>query len=320
MKAIVVRELGGPEVLGLDEVPDLVPGPGEAVVRVKAAGVNPVETYLRSGTYSRQPALPWTPGTDAAGVVESVGPGVGGVVPGDRVYTYGTLSGGYAERALCRTSQLHPLPDALSFEQGAAVGIPYATAYRALFHKARAVSGEWVLVRGASGGVGTAALQIARAAGLEPVGTSGTEKGRRLALEQGARHALDHEEADDPGRALALTAGRGFDLILEMLADRNLGNDLRLLAKHGRVVVIGCRGTVEISPREAMTRDAAVLGMVLANATEAELASIHEALGEGFANASLRPVVGRTFPLKDAAQAHRLVLEPGAYGKIVLLP
>jgi NADPH2:quinone reductase len=319
MKAIRVHQFGGPEVLRLEAMPVAKPGPGEVLVRVRAVGVNPVETYQRAGMVPSIP-LPWTPGMDAAGVVEFVGEGVAGVKPGARIYTSDTLNGAYAEFALCAAASVHPLPDRLSFEQGAAIGIPYATAYRALFHRARAQAGETVLIHGASGGVGVAATQIARASGLTILGTAGTESGRKLVAEHGAHHVLDHRAPDYLERAMELTGGRGVDIILEMLANVNLGKDLPLLARQGRVIVIGSRGKVEITPRDLMSRDADVRAMSLFNATEAELASIHAALGAGLANGTLTPVVGRTLPLSDTARAHVAVLEPGAHGKIVLLP
>jgi len=320
MKAIRVREFGGPEVLRLEDVPELRPGPGEIVVRVKAAGVNPVDTYIRSGTYARKPTLPYTPGADAAGVVESVGEGVARVAAGDRVYLAGTLSGTYAEQALCSTSQVHRLAQAVSFVQGAAVNIPYSTAYRALFQLARALPGESVLVHGASGGVGIAAVQLARAAGMQVFGSAGTAKGRELAGREGAHHVLDHSAPDYLERLRALTGGRGVDVVLEMLANVNLGKDLQILATSGRVVVIGSRGTVEINPRDAMSRDAAILSMTLLNLSERDAASIHAALVAGLENGTLRPVVGQELPLAEAARAHQAVMQPGAYGKIVLVP
>jgi NADPH2:quinone reductase len=319
MKAIRVHQFGDPEVMQMEELPDPRPGPSQVVVRVKAAGVNPVDTYIRAGTYGARP-LPYTPGFDAAGIVQTVGDAVKRITSGDRVYLSGSLNGTYAELALCEAAQVHPLPQAVSFAQGAGVGVPYATAYRALFHRAKAVPGEGVLIHGASGGVGLAAAQIARAAGLTVIGTAGTEQGRALVGEQGVHHVLDHQAPGYLQRVLALTDGRGADVILEMLANVNLGKDLEVLAKHGRVVVIGSRGTVEINPREAMARDAAILGMTLFNVPPAELDGIHAALVAGLANGTLRPVVRREFPLKDAPLAHRAVMEPGALGKIVLLP
>jgi NADPH:quinone reductase len=320
MKAIRVNEFGGPDVLKSEDVPEPSPGAGQVLVRVRAAGVNPVDTYIRSGVHAVKPQLPYTPGLDAAGEVEAVGEGVTRVSPGQRVYLAGSLTGTYAELTLCEESQCHALPERLSFAQGAGIFTPYATAYRALFQRAKALPGETVLVHGASGGVGTAAVQLARAAGLRVVGTAGTDEGRRLVLEQGAHEVLDHRAPDYLEQLGGLTGGRGVDVILEMLANVNLDKDLGALAKGGRVVVIGSRGTVEINPRQAMTRDAAILGMTLFNISPQELQSIHAALGAGLEAGTLRPVVGRELPLSEAARAHEEVLKPGAYGKLVLIP
>ncbi len=320
MKAIRIHEFGDPKVMKLEDVPDPKPGPGQVVVRVRAIGVNPVETYMRSGNYPRKPALPFTPGLDAAGVVEAVGDGVRNVKVGDRVYTVGTISGAYAEKALCDASRLYPLPDNVTFSQGAALTIPYATAYSALFLRGHARPAETVLVHGASGGVGVAAVQLAVAHGMKVIGTAGTDRGKKLVQEQGAHHVLDHKAANYLEEVMRLTDGHGVDVILEMLANVNLGKDLPLLAKKGRVVVVGSRGPVEINPREAMMRDADIRGMSLWNATEEELASIHAALVAGLAAGTLRPVIGKELPLKDAPAAHEAVMQPGAYGKIVLIP
>jgi NADPH2:quinone reductase len=319
MKAIRVNEFGPPEVMHLEETPDPSPGVSQVVVRVRAAGVNPVDAYLRTGTYARKPRLPYTPGTDAAGVIESVGNSVSFKV-GTRVYTSGSVSGVYAEKALCEAAEVHELPQNISFPQGAAVYVPYATAYRALFQRAHAGPNETVLVHGASGGVGIAAVQIARAMGMRVLGSAGTERGRELVLREGAHAALDHKVSDHLDQALALTGGHGVDVILEMLANVNLGKDLQILAPKGRVVVIGSRGPVQIDPRDTMSRDAAILGMLLFLASDGELKAIHSALFAGLANGTLRPVVGKEIPLAEAPQAHRDVLESNAYGKIVLIP
>lgn len=294
-------------------------GPGQIVVTIKAAGVNPVDTYIRAGLYGAK-ELPYTPGFDAAGVVETAGKGVARFKPGDRVYTSGTLSGAYAGAALCLESQIHPLPEKISFPQGASIGVPYATAFRALFQKAWAAPGETVLIHGATGGVGTAAVQMARAAGLLVIGTAGTKKGRDLARENGAHHVVEHGKPEHFKEVMELTGGRGVDCIIEFLANVNLGGDLKILAKGGRVVVVGSRGTVEIDPRDAMGKDALVLGMSLFNATEAELKGIHAAIFAGLENGTLNPVVGLQFPLAEAAQAHHAVIEQKAFGKIVLVP
>lgn len=320
MKAIQVKEFGGPEVLQVQEVPDLKARAGQVVVNVKAAGVNPYDTYMRQGTYAIKPTLPYTPGSDAAGIVASVGEGVEGIAAGERVYVSGTLTGAYAEQTLAEAWQVHHLPSNVTFAQGAGVNVPYATAYRALFLIARAQPGETVLIHGATGGVGIAAVQLARAAGLRVIGTGGTERGRELATKQGAHHVLDHHTPGYLDELLKLTGGRGVNVVLEMLANVNLGKDLSVLAQKGRIVVIGNRGNIEINPREIMRRDAAVLGMVLWNTGREDLAVIHAGIVAGLENGSLRPAVGKEFPLADAPQAHRAVLEPGAFGKIVLIP
>jgi len=320
MKAIRVHEFDGPEVLRLEEVPTPQPGPGQALVRMHAIGVNPVETYIRAGTYAFKPALPYTPGNDGAGVVEQVGADVNEFKPGDRVYTAGSIGGTYAEFVLCKTEQVHPLPANVSFAQGSAMGTPYATAYRGLFQRAEAKPGETVLVHGASGGVGTAAVQLARARGLRVFGTAGSDEGRKLAREQGAHEVFDHRAPDHFIQIMKATGGRGVDVIVELLANVNLGKDLTILAKGGRVAIVGSRGRVEINPRDAMQRDADLRGLVMPNTPPAELASIHAALVAGLENGTLRPVIGKESPLAEAAQAHRAVMDQGAVGKIVLLP
>src|SRR5258708_5436157 len=234
MKAIRVHEFGGPEVLWLDEVPTPRPGPSEVVVRMHAAGVNPVETYIRAGKYARLPELPYTPGNDGAGVVEQVGSDVSEFKAGDHVYTSGSITGTYSEFALCKKEQVHPLPANVSFAQGATMGTPYATAYRGLLQRAAAKPGETVLVHGASGGVGTAAVQLARAHGLRVFGTAGSDEGFKLVREQGAHEMFDHRTPDHFDQIMKTTGGRGVDVIVEMLANVNLRKDLTMLANAGR--------------------------------------------------------------------------------------
>jgi len=319
MKAIRVSQYGAPTVLKLEDVPAPQAGPGQVVVRNRAVGVNPVDTYLRANIDNRGPKLPYTPGSDAAGLVEAVGSGVTSVRTGDRVYVAGTLGGAYAELSLCEAGQVHPLPDNVSFAQGAAMNIPYGTAWHAFVNRARGESGETVLVHGASGGVGIGAVQIARARGLTVIGTAGTERGRKLVLEQGAHHVLDHTASGYLDELLALTGGRGPDIILEMLANVNLQKDLGVIAMRGRIVVIGNRGPTEINARLAMNKDAAILGMALYHATAAQVAGMHAALVEGLRSGTLRPVIGQELPLAQAPRAHEAVMEPGHHGKIVLV-
>lgn len=320
MRAIRVHQFGGPEAMRLDEINDLQPGPGQVRVKVKAAGVNPVDTYIRSGSYAMKPPLPFTPGFDAAGIVDALGDGVTRVKAGDRVYVERAATGSYAEQLLSDESKVHLLPERVPFAQGAGVAVPYTTAQVALFQRAHACSGEFVMVHGASGGVGIAAVQLARAAGMTVIGTAGTEKGRELAKREGAHHVLDHTSAGYLEEAVRLTGGRGVDVVLEMLANVNLGKDLTILARRGRVVVIGSRGTVEINPRDAMARQAAILGVALLSATEKELETAHAAIRAGLENGTLRPIVRAELPLAEASKAHQMVMEPGAYGKIVLIP
>jgi NADPH2:quinone reductase len=320
MKAVLAREFGGPGVLKVEEIPTPKPGAGQVLVRIRAAGVNPYDTYMRTGTYAIKPPLPYTPGSDGAGVVESVGEGVSKVKPGDRVYTARTLTGAYAEYALALESQVHPLPEKISFAQGAGVWVPYGTAYHALYQCVTARAGETVLVHGASGGVGTAAVQMARALGLTVLGTAGTEKGMELVKREGADHVFNHTKPDYQDQILETSGGQGVDLILEMLANVNLGDDLKLLARGGRVVVIGSRGDVTITPRELMMRRASILGFALWGITEAEEREIHAGIIAGLANGTMRPIVGTELPLAEAPRAHRQILEPGAHGKIVLVP
>ena len=319
MKAIQVHRFGGPEVLELHEIPTPKAGPGQILVRVRAAGVNPYDTYMRNGTYAVKPQLPYTPGSDAAGTVEAVGDGVKKVKAGDRVYTAKTLSGAYAEYALVDESQVYLLPEKISFSQGAGLWVPYGTAYTALHHHAHAHAAEILLIHGASGSVGIAAIQYARALGMTVLGTAGSQRGLDLVKKEGAHHTFDHTKPEHAEEILKYTGGRGVDVILEMLANVNLATDLKLLATRGRAVVIGNRGEISINPRELMARRASVCGFTLWAATDAECAEIHAAIAAGLENGTLRPIIAKELPLKDAPIAHQDVLAPGASGKIVLV-
>jgi NADPH2:quinone reductase len=319
MKAIRVHEFGGPEVLKLEDVATPKPSAGEVVVRIHAAGVNPYDTYMRAGTYAVKPSLPYIPGSDGAGTVEAVGQGVKKVKPGDRVYTARTITGAYAEYALALEEQVHPLPANIDFKQGAGIWVPYGTAYHGLYHAAKAHASETVLVHGASGGVGIAAVQIARAAGLQVLGTAGTPQGLELAKREGAHHVFDHRKSGYLDEILKATDNRGVDIIMEMLANVNLANDTKLLATNGRVIVIGNRGEATFNPRELMGRRASIRAFTLWSITPEEEADIHAGLFAGLENGTLRPVVGKELPLAEAGRAHKEILEPGAAGKMVLV-
>lgn len=318
MLAIVVRKFGAPGVLKLEEVSMPKISASQLLVNIKAVGVNPVDTYIRSGAHAQKPNLPYTPGKDAAGIIEEVGADVRNFKVGDRVFTAGSVSGAYAEFAACEENQVYTLPENVSFEQGAGVFVPYATAYRALFQKGKGKSGEIVLVHGASGGVGIAAVQWGKNTGLKVIGTAGSDEGKRLVQEQGADAVVDHSNENYLDEIREITGGKGVDIILEMLANVNLVKDFEVLAMFGRITVIGNRGSLEFNPRLAMGKDASIYGMSLFNAPPDEMREIHRAIDEGLSSGFLNPIIGKTFPLADAAKAHHAVIEEKAFGKIVL--
>jgi NADPH:quinone reductase len=319
MKAIRVHSFGDPEVLKWEETPNPSAGAGQVLVRVKAVGVNPIETYIRSGNYGPH-KFPFTPGNDAAGLVEAVGEGVTNFKVGDRVYTDQTITGSYAELTLCDASRVHALPARVTFYQGACVGTAGGTAYRGLFQRGRGKPGETVLIHGATGGVGVSAVQLARAAKMTVVGTSGSDKGRKFILEQGANHATNHQITQRPDEVKSLTDGKGFDLILELAAAKNLASDLTSVTKGGRIVVIGSHGKIEIEPREMMARESDVLGLMLFNATPAQHRAMYNALTAALEAGTFRPVIGLELPLAQAAKAHREVTGGEQFGKIVMIP
>ncbi|MEB3290374.1 MAG: NADPH:quinone reductase [Leptolyngbya sp.] len=321
MQAIRVAQFGGPEQLTIQtiDVPQLQSAT-QVLVEIHAAGVNPVDTYIRAGTYGRLPSLPYTPGTDGAGMVVAVGDAVRRVQVGDRVYGGWPITGTYAQFALYEADWVYPLPPALSFEQGAGIFIPYSTAHRALFEKAQAQAGETVLIHGATGAVGLAAVQLAVDAGLRVIGTGSTIAGRDLVQAQGAEVVLNHHDADCGAQILAATGGQGVDIILEMLANVNLGKDLPILAFGGRVVVIGNRGTVEINPRDIMAKESTITAVNLFSTPPDRLHQVQAQLAPGLLRGALQPIVAQTYPLPGAAAAHRQILEPGTLGNRVLIP
>lgn len=318
MKAIVVREFGAPEVLRLEETDDLQPNDSQILVKIEAAGVNPVDTYVRAGNHATAPSLPFTPGKDGAGTIEKIGASVSKVKVGDRVYLANSVSGTYAEYALAEENQVYKLPENISFEQGACLAVPYATSFWALFDKGKPEKGETVLIHGASGGVGIAAIQHAKHFGLKVIGTASSDEGKRLIKEQGADFVFDHSAPNYLDEILAATNCEGINIILEMLANVNLQNDLNIIAKKGRIVVIGNRGEITINPRLIMSQDATIRGFSLHTLSGAEMANIHTSIYEGLEGGWLNPIVGKTFPLSEAAQAHHTVIEEKAFGKIVL--
>lgn len=323
MRAIRMSSFGEADVLRPVTLPDPEPDRGQVRVRLHAAGVNPAETYIRAGTYAFfRPELPYTPGFDGAGVVDAVGDGVTHLHVGDRVFVAALLArvntGTYAERLVCDAAAVHPLPKSLSFAEGAGVGVPCFTAYRAVHQRARLRPGETVLVHGASGGVGLPTVQLARAMGARVIGTAHTPAGQELVRRHGAHHVLDHGAPDHFERLAELTGGRGVDVIVEMLANVNLAHDLEQLAMYGRVVVVGSRGSLDFAPRLTMRKEADVLGMALWNTPPGEWAELSAGVTAALEAGFLHPVVGKELPLEEAARAHVEILAPGALGKLVL--
>ncbi|MDX2214022.1 MAG: NADPH:quinone reductase [Oculatellaceae cyanobacterium bins.114] len=326
MKAIRVHQFGTPEVLQIEEVPDFQPAPGQVVMQVKAIGVNPLHRLICAGLVARPP-LPFTPGDDAAGVVAAVGEGVTTVNVGDRVYGGRSLTGTYAEQVLYDAAEVYPLPDNTSFAQGASLRGPYYTAHYVLYGKGRGTPGETVLVHGASGGVGIAAVQMARAAGFYVIGTASSEKGRELVKQEGAHHVFDHSAPGYIQEILDLTQGRGVDLILDMKADVNLPKSTQMIAFNGRIVMIGGKdvgegaaGRTEFNPFATLFKNADILGLFINAASPIEILAMKAAIFAGLENGTLRPIIGQEMPLSDAPKALELIGQSGAFGKIILIP
>lgn len=319
MRAVRVHQFGGPEQLICEQMPDPVAGDGQILVAIKAAGVNPVDTYIRAGWYPVKPILPYIPGSDGAGVIVALGRGVSGFQVGQRVFVCGSVSGTYAEYAVCLPEQVFALPDWLTFEQGAAIGVPYATAWRALFEQGGLVSGKTVLVHGGSGGVGIAAIQLARQAGATVFATAGSEEGRRLTLQQGAAQAFDHNDPTHIQAVLNMTDGKGVDLIVEMLANANLDGDLDAAAVGATVVIVGSRGRVEIEPRKIMARNLTINAVSPKAPPKWPLKQIFSHILDQMYDGGFAPVVDRKYPLSDAAKSHQEIMDTKHCGKIVLV-
>jgi len=323
MKASVVRKFGDPSVLTLETVEIPKPQPSEVLVKILSVGVNPVETYKRSGIYNPSPVLPWIPGTDAAGVVEGVGEKVTGVPIGSRVWLSSVSSGAYAQYATAPVEDVHPLPDFMTFEQGT-LWIAYATAYLALVHIGEVKPGQTVLVHGASGGVGLASVQLARSfGGLTILGTAGTEKGLAVVKENGADVVFNHKEADYADKILEYTKGKGVDIILEMTANLTLLKSMSIIGKNGKICVIGNRGTIDgFNARLIMQKRASIRGVMLFAITPEEKVETVRALNEKLQSKLINPIVNKSYPLSLASKAHEEIINPpvGASGKLVLSP
>ncbi|MAF17029.1 MAG: alcohol dehydrogenase [Marinomonas sp.] len=317
MKAMQVNDYGPASDLTLVDAEKPTINDDQILVQIGASGVNPVDTYIRSGINNYTASFPHTPGNDGAGTIVEVGSNVTGFSIGQRVYFSRNLTGSAAEYAVTLPTHTFPLANALSFAEGACLGVPYTTAHRALFGRAHAQAGERVLVHGATGAVGIATVQLALAAGMNVVASAGTIEGANLLRAQGVQEVIMHNQEGylTPYQSLQT----GFDVIIEMLANHNLDQDLKALAFGGRVAVIGNRGTVDINPRDLMARDAAVMGVALANATPDALKRIAQAMLPLFEKGVLKPVIRKEYALTELPQAHEDVLKSGAQGNLVVV-
>lgn len=311
-------DFGEPDVLKLIEkaVPSFEED--EVIVKLKFAGVNPADAYIRQGGYAFfNPKLPYTPGFDGAGIITEVGSKVTNYQVGDRVFVSASLgkkaTGTYAEYISCSTDAIRQLPETVTFEEGAALGIPGTAAYRALFQRGGLKQGEKVLIHGASGGVGTLAVQMAKEAGAYVIGTAGSEDNCQIVRENGADLVVNHNQVGYTDNIPQV------DLVLEMLANINLEKDLELLNQRGRVVIIGNRGSLDFNPRLTMAKEADIYGIAIWNATAAERAESLDAIETYLKQGILSPAIGDLYPLKEAAQAQYDIIHLPAKGKILLI-
>jgi NADPH:quinone reductase len=324
VKAVRIHGYGGPDVLVYEDVPTPEPKPGQVLVRVEAATVNPIDVAVREDSFPTPKSPPKTIGSDGAGVVEAVGADVEGVGAGERVFFSGLgvgSEGSYAEYAVIAEVQAVPIPDDLSTVDAAALGMVFPTAYYALVTRGAVKAGETVLVQGAAGGVGSASVQLAKAFGARVIGTVGSEAEADLVRGLGADETIDYKHEDVVARALELTDDKGVDLVHELVISANLPADVRLIATGGRIVCTGQgpspEATVPIG--EALAKDATLLFMSLNNAGRAGVAKIAAEVARMAAEGRVRPVIGQTLPLAEARRAHEL-LATEHVGKIVLVP
>lgn len=322
MKAVLFHELGGPEVLKLEDAPKPEPKPGWVLIKVHAVGINFADTLFRQGQYLMKPNLPDIPGLEAAGVVEAVGEGVTHVKPGMRVATIGVKT--YAEYCTASEAQVMPLPDHVSFAEGAAFPIQTLTAYHMLHTSHQTTPGQTVVVHSAAGGVGIVAVQIAKAAGAQVIGTVSSNSKFDLVKQYGADEVINYEAQDFSEEVLKLTNKRGADLILDAVGKPTLEKGLRCLAPFGHLVLYGRAGGIPdpVNLMSLFQKSIKVSGFVLY--TVSSMPDKHrEGIEKSFQlmkDGKLKLLIGKSFPLADAAEAHRLMESRGSVGKLVLIP
>jgi NADPH2:quinone reductase len=322
VKAIQFKEVGGPQVMQIVEVPKPEVRPGMVRMRVHAAGINFADTFFRQGTYLIKPKLPDTPGMEAAGVIDEVGPGVEGLKAGARVAAVGLRA--YAEYALFYANQVIPLPDFISFEQGAAFPIQTLTAWFMLHNSHQTTPGQTVLVHSAAGGVGIVAMQIAKAAGARVIATVSSESKIDIAKQYGADEVINYESKDFAEEAKRLTAGKGVDLILDAVGKPTFEKGLGCLAPFGHTILYGRAGGPpdKLDVFRLFEKSLKVSGFVLYTAS-----ANHELMRKGteqsfklMQEGKLKILIGKTFPLAEAPAAHRFIESRGSVGKLVLIP
>lgn len=321
MKAMRAHQFGGPEQLRLEDAPEPQVQAGQVLIRVQAAGLNPADLVRLSGRLGTPP-LPYIPGTDVCGEVEDVGSGVTHVKKGDRVFGR-ALTGGYAEKTCLAAGEAIPLPANLSFIEGSAIPIPFYTAYRALHHKAKIAAGETVLISAGGGGVGVAAIQLAKLAGTRVLTTVGSAEKAARTRELGADVAINYKEQDFAEEARKCTDGKGVDVIIENVATDNLKKDLEIVARDGRIILIGT-GTGkgpegQFAIMHALMKDANLLGMSLVNAGPV-IPEMATALTSLFTAGKLKAIVSKTYPLADAPQALADLVAGRVFGKLAVTP
>lgn len=320
--AMVVRQFGDPEQMSLEDLPAPEPGPGEVLIDARAIGVNFPDLLVIQGTYQILPQPPFSPGKEVAGVVKAVGPGVESSKVGERVIAQ-VEHGAYREQVLAEANNVAVLPEGIGFEEGAAFGLAYLTVYFGLVRRARLRPGEWVLVTGAAGGVGSAGVQLAGALGARVIAVGRTEDKRDFALEQGADHAVDTEPEGFKERVLEITEGHGADVILESVGGELFRSCMRAVAWEGRLVVIGfAAGEIPtVKAGHVLVKNIDLIGLQSSDYREREPEAFREAqdtLLDLLARGEIGMQVSATYPLDAAAEALKELQEGRARGKVVL--
>ena len=323
MKAVVCEAFGGPEVLALREVHDPPPpGPGELQVRIQARGVQYVDVLMLAGKYQFRPEPPFIPGSEGAGEVVAVGPGVTGFKPGDRVMSRHRL-GGFAQSGNAKAEDCDLIPSAMSLEEAAVFRNVYHTAYHALLQRGRLKAGDWVLIHGAGGGIGLPATQIAKFYGAQVIATASTEEKRAVCLEEGADHAIDYQ-AGFRDKVMELTGGRGVDVVYDPVNGPTFDESLRCLAWGGRILILGFLGGAPALARTnyLLIKGIEAIGVRIGGLSEAhpEIAAANiKTLVELAGQGKLKPRIWRRFPLEAAADAIQALIDRKVIGKAVLV-